>query len=99
MVGFGIFCMGLSIASISPTTLSMVEQMVAISGRLTGILWACGSLGAIVLPWLVGYLLSNYGTSSMILALLINVSIGLIVFVCLLVYRSHIRKSKLDLPT
>jgi len=61
--------LGLSIAAIFPTTFTYVRAHTDLSGKQTGLVWASGSFGAMVLPWLVGQGIDLKGPASMMLIL------------------------------
>lgn len=62
--------LGLSIAAIFPTTFTYVKTRTHISGQQTGLVWASGSFGAMLLPWLIGQGIDIQGPASMIVILL-----------------------------
>jgi MFS transporter, FHS family, Na+ dependent glucose transporter 1 len=86
-IGTGL--VGLSMASIFPTTLSFAEQCMPISGRVTGWMLSGGSLGGLFLPWLVGQLFEPLGPFSMIAILLVDVVLAAIVLGLLIVFAAH----------
>jgi MFS transporter, FHS family, Na+ dependent glucose transporter 1 len=53
--------MGLSMAPLFPTTLSLAERNMPVSAKTTGWFFAGVSLGAMTLPWLVGQLFDGRG--------------------------------------
>ena len=57
----GVAGLGLSFASIFPTTLAFAERRITLTGRLTGRFFACSSGGAMVLPWLIGQFYETTG--------------------------------------
>jgi FHS family Na+ dependent glucose MFS transporter 1 len=81
--------LGLSIASLSPVTLSLAERSMPIHGRITGWLWVFGSIGAIITPWLVGRLIGSINPTAMIAALFVYAAAGVIVFLGLNIFRSR----------
>ncbi len=48
-LGFGFF-----LAPVFPTTFAFLERKTPITGATAGVLWASGSFGAMVYPWLMG---------------------------------------------
>lgn len=60
-VWLGAFGMGLSIASIFPTTISLAERRMRITGRVTGWFFVGSSIGGMCLPWLIGQLFESIG--------------------------------------
>lgn len=57
-IWLGTVGMGLSLAAIFPTTFSYVGRKTQLSGKQNGLVWASGSLGAMILPWIIGRTLS-----------------------------------------
>ncbi len=68
-LGFG-FCL----APLFPTTFAFLERHAAVSGSLAGILWASGSLGAMLYPWFIGQQMAQGG--SLRLMLILGISFG-----------------------
>jgi FHS family Na+ dependent glucose MFS transporter 1 len=60
-VWLGTFGMGLSIASIFPTTISLAERRMPITGRVTGWFFVGASVGGMTLPWVIGQLFESIG--------------------------------------
>jgi len=52
----GAIALGLSLASIFPTTLALAERHMRITGQVTGWFFVGASLGAMFWPWLIGQL-------------------------------------------
>jgi FHS family Na+ dependent glucose MFS transporter 1 len=57
----GVAGLGLSLATIFPTTLAFAERRITLTGRLTGRFFASSSGGAMVLPWLIGQFYETTG--------------------------------------
>ena len=76
-VGVGTFGLGFSLASNFPMTYSIAERHLHITGRLTGILWALGSFGAMVTPWLIGNLIERFDPIALAATLFIYMICGL----------------------
>jgi FHS family Na+ dependent glucose MFS transporter 1 len=81
--------MGLSLAAIFPTTFSYVGNRTQLSGKQNGLVWATGSLGAIILPWVIGKTFDFQGSINMMNILLIAWLIGLGLFLVLSQIDSH----------
>ncbi len=58
--------LGLSLASIYPNTFALISRRLPITGSTAGRLWAAGSFGAILLPWLAGESLLRAGPGSLV---------------------------------
>jgi FHS family Na+ dependent glucose MFS transporter 1 len=71
-VGFGI-----SLASNFPSTYSLAERYLDISGRMTGLLVSCGSLGAMFTPWFIGHFMERLSPIALVATLFVYVCIGL----------------------
>jgi fucose permease len=63
--------MGLSLAAIFPTTFSYVGSKTQFSGKQNGLVWAAGSLGAMILPWMIGRTFDYPGPTNMMSILLV----------------------------
>jgi fucose permease len=68
-VWVGTVGMGLSLSAIFPTTFSFVQKTHPFSPRQNGVVWASGSTGSIVLPFLIGRQIGISGPMSMPLIL------------------------------
>ena len=75
--------LGLSVASLFPTTVSLVERRVDISGRVTSRFVIGSALGAMIPPWLVGQLFDTLGPGSMIYSVLVSLLAAIVVYVLL----------------
>ena len=64
-VWIGTIGMGLSIAALFPSTFTFVQENMKLSGKLTGVVWASGSTGAMILPFLIGQQIDRVGPASM----------------------------------
>lgn len=69
-VWIGSVGMGLSIAALFPTTFAFVQSKIQISGKLNGVVWAAGSSGAMILPWLIGQQIDRAGPLAMMTIIL-----------------------------
>ena len=85
-LGLGTLGLGLSIASIFPTTFAFAGKTMYLSGKITGLFWACGSAGAIFTPWFLGQLIGRINPAAMVVTLFIYICMALIVFVGLIQY-------------
>lgn len=75
---------GASMASIFPTTLSMAERRLDITGQITGWFFVGASLGAMLLPWLIGQFFERRGPQTTMLILLIDMLAVSLVFLALI---------------
>ncbi len=67
----GTAILGLSIAAIFPTTFSYVGKITKFSGRQTGTVWAIGSAGAMLVPWVIGKVMGGIAPLGMMGILLV----------------------------
>ncbi|GAB4483566.1 MAG: MFS transporter [Anaerolineales bacterium] len=76
----GAFGVGLFLAPLFPTTFAFLEKQASISGSLAGILWASGSFGAMLYPWLIGQQMAQRGSLSLMSILAISFGVALVLF-------------------
>jgi FHS family Na+ dependent glucose MFS transporter 1 len=93
-VSLGTIGLGLSIASMFPTTFSLAERHLNISGNLTGWLWAFGSAGGILIPWLIGKSIEMVNPAAMMIVLWSGVGLALAVFAGLMYYSRRVTTPK-----
>jgi len=77
------FGLGLSLASMFPTSLNFAGRRIPISGRVTSYFLVGGSTGGMVLPWLIGQLFEPVGPHSMLVVCEITMSVALLLFLTL----------------
>ncbi|MFC2054891.1 MFS transporter [Chloroflexota bacterium] len=95
VLGLGTLGLGLSIASIFPTTFAFAGKTMYLSGKTTGLFWACGSAGAIFTPWFLGQLIGRIKPVAMVVTLFIYIILALMLFRGLVQYtRRHPRLSE-----
>ena len=75
--------LGLSVASLFPTTVSLVERRVDITGKVTSGFVIGSALGAMIPPWLVGQLYDLVGPQSVIYSVLVFLIIAIAVYLLL----------------
>ena len=75
---------GLFMATIFPTTITLLGQYLPISGRSTGYFFMGGSLGSMFLPWVIGQLFEPVGSFVAILITLLSMMLSLVMFVWLM---------------
>lgn len=78
--------LGLFMAPIFPTTLSMAERRLTLTGQINSIFFIGASLGGMVLPWIVGQLFEPVGPQVAMVAFFADVLVGCAVFVVLMLY-------------
>lgn len=74
-LGFGFF-----LAPVFPTTFTYLERKTPITGTAAGILWASGSFGAMVYPWLMGLQMAEIGPISIMVTLAVSFGAALFLF-------------------
>ena len=85
----GTIGLGLSMASVFPTTISLAERRMTITGRVTGWFFVGASAGAMLLPWLIGQLFVSIGPRVTMSILWIDLVLALLVFGGLIVYSAR----------
>lgn len=83
-VWLGTFGMGLSIASIFPTTISLAERRMPITGRVTGWFFVGSSAGGMTLPWVIGQLFESIGPRVTMLTIMADLIVAVGVFALLM---------------
>jgi FHS family Na+ dependent glucose MFS transporter 1 len=66
----GTIITGLFMGPVFPTLLNDAQSRMHMSGRVTSIFFAGGSLGSMVIPWIMGQLIGPFGATAVILATL-----------------------------
>lgn len=66
----GTLVTGLSMAAIFPTAIILTRSFMTVTGRVTGWLLFGSSIGAMLMPWLVGQLFAAFGPRAIMLAIL-----------------------------
>lgn len=85
----GTFGMGLSIASIFPTTISLAERRMRITGRITGWFLVGSSAGGMSLPWLIGQLFESIGPRVMMFTIMADLIVAVGVLSLLIRFASE----------
>ncbi len=85
----GILGFGFSMASIFPTTLSLLERRVTVTGQVTGWIFAGASAGAMSVPWLIGQLFEPIGPRVVMTAILVALICAAVVFFALIGYSNR----------
>jgi fucose permease len=83
-VWLGALGMGLSVASIFPSSFSLAERNMTITGRVSGWFIVGASLGSISLPWIIGQLFERIGPRVTMFAIAIAITLALGVFALVL---------------
>jgi FHS family Na+ dependent glucose MFS transporter 1 len=89
----GTLGVGLSMASIFPTTLSLAERRMTITGRVTGWFFVGASAGGMFLPWLIGQLFESIGPRVAMSIILADLVVAVGVFAALILNSTRINSS------
>jgi fucose permease len=79
----GAMGLGLSMASIFPTAMSLAEHRIPISGQVTGWFLVSASIGGMLLPWLIGQLFEPVGPRMTMVAILLDLMAAMLVLIVL----------------
>lgn len=88
-IWLGTILLGLSMASVFPTTLSLAERHLHVRGRTTSYFFIGASLGGMIIPWLVGQLFETVGPTSVLVTVLLALLAAALVFAFLLQQITH----------
>ena len=72
--------LGVSMASVFPSAITLAERRVRITGQVTAWFLVGGSLGGMILPWLIGQLFESVGPQVTMSAILADLFLALGVF-------------------
>lgn len=72
--------MGLAMASIFPTTISLAERRMTVTGRVTGWFFVGISAGSMSVPWLIGQFFESVGPEAMILIIMVDLMLAIGIF-------------------
>lgn len=92
----GTLGLGLSMASIFPTAITLAESRIGITGQVTGWFLVSSSIGAMLLPWLIGQLFESVGPQITMIAILVDLIAAVGIFAVLL--RTDSEVAGMDLP-
>ena len=76
----GSFGIGFFLAPVFPTTFAFLERKTPITGAAAGVLWASGSFGAMIYPWVMGLQMEHTGPVSIMVTLAVSFAISLFLF-------------------
>jgi MFS transporter, FHS family, Na+ dependent glucose transporter 1 len=79
-LGVGSAGLGFFLATIFPTNMSLASRHIPISGKITGILSIGSSLGALILPWVIGQTFEAVAPETLISYDFVNILLTLVVF-------------------
>lgn len=84
VVWLGALGLGLSMASVFPTALSLAERRIPITGQVTGWFLVAGGVGAMSVPWLIGQLFEPVGPQVTMVIIFCTLVAALIAFAALI---------------
>jgi len=80
----GTIGLGLSMSVIFPTTISLAEHTLSLSGQMTSYFFVGASLGAMTVPWLIGQMFERIGPVVTMITIFITLLIAVAVFALLI---------------
>ena len=88
-VWLGTLGLGLSMASVFPTTLNLAERRMTITGKVMGWFFVGASTGAMFLPWFVGQLFEPIGPWTVMTIIWVDLLLALGLFFILISYSAR----------
>lgn len=80
----GTIILGISVASLFPTMLNFAERLLPMTGRVTSTFFVSGSVGSILLPWVIGRSVEELGPRFIIQVLFYTLILAGLVFLVLM---------------
>ncbi len=77
----GSILLGISLASIFPTFLTLAEERMHVTGSMTGWFLVGAGLGGMLMPWLIGQAFAQVGPGSMITIVLASIALNVVALV------------------
>ena len=81
MIWIGAAGLGVSAAALFPTTVSLVERRLEITGKITSRFVIGSALGAMIPPWIVGQLYESAGPQIVLISVLVSLLVGAVVYI------------------
>jgi FHS family Na+ dependent glucose MFS transporter 1 len=91
-VWIGTFGLGLSIASMFPSSLNFAGRRMPISGRVTSYFLIGANTGSMVLPWVVGQMFESVGPQSLIIVVEVVMVSALLLFLFISRYSKQFKQ-------
>jgi FHS family Na+ dependent glucose MFS transporter 1 len=82
----GTLGLGLSLASMFPTTFALAQHNMAITGRVSGLFLVGASLGGMSMPWLIGQLFERVGPHVTMWIITANIAAAVVVLAAIILY-------------
>lgn len=79
-IWIGALGLGFSMASIFPTTITLAERRMTLTGSTTSWFFVGGSLGSMFLPWMIGQFFERSGPVTMLWAILADLLVAVVLF-------------------
>jgi FHS family Na+ dependent glucose MFS transporter 1 len=89
----GTAVMGLSIASLFPTSINFAERSMDVTGKITSFFLVGSSVGSMFFPWLIGQFFESFGPHIMVIVILAALSTALAVVAAMVLYRMRYEKN------
>jgi FHS family Na+ dependent glucose MFS transporter 1 len=80
----GTILLGISVASLFPTMLTYAEGLIKMTGKVTSIFFISGSVGSIILPWIIGQSVESTGAIIIVRVLFYTLCAAAVVLILLL---------------
>ena len=77
----GSILLGVSLASIFPTFLTLAEERMHVTGSMTGWFLVGGGLGGMLMPWLIGQAFVRAGPGAMITIVLVSIALNAVALI------------------
>ena len=77
----GSILLGVSLASIFPTFLTLAEERMHVTGSMTGWFLVGGGLGGMLMPWLIGQAFVLAGPGAMIMIVLVSIALNVVALI------------------
>ena len=77
----GSILLGVSLASIFPTFLTLAEERMHVTGSMTGWFLVGGGLGGMLMPWLIGQAFVQAGPGAMIMIVLVSIALNVVALI------------------
>lgn len=77
----GSILLGISLASIFPTFLTLAEERMHVTGSMTGWFLVGGGLGGMLMPWLIGQAFVRAGPGAMIMIVLVSIALNVVALI------------------
>jgi MFS transporter, FHS family, Na+ dependent glucose transporter 1 len=87
----GTLGLGFSMAAVFPTTISLAERFLTLTGSITSYFFVGSSLGGMFLPWLIGQLFEPIGPTVTMLIILGDLLAGVAVFAFLMARANRLK--------